>query len=74
VAPFAFNKATLRFASNQVVAANLPPVLAATLPSLPQLGSGKSFAVLCAGSACQPPITDPKELRLALETALKIAS
>ena len=32
VAPFAFNKTTLRLAANQVVAENLPPVLAATIP------------------------------------------
>jgi uncharacterized protein YyaL (SSP411 family) len=67
VAPFAFNKTTLRLASNQVVAANLPPVLAATLPGLPQLSSGKSFAVLCSGSTCQPPIADAAELQRALE-------
>jgi uncharacterized protein YyaL (SSP411 family) len=73
ITPFAFNKATLRFASNQVVAANLPPVLASTLPGLPQLASGKSFAVLCAGSACQPPVTDPRELWLGLESMLKKA-
>jgi hypothetical protein len=69
-APFAFNKATLRLAGNQVVAENLPPVLAATLPGLPGLGSGKSFAVLCSGSSCQPPIADAAALRLALEAAL----
>jgi uncharacterized protein len=70
VAPFAFNKTTLRFAGNQVVAENLPPVLAATLPNLPQLGSGKSFAVLCSGTACQPPVADAAELSRALDAAL----
>ena len=67
VAPFAFNKTTLHLASNQVVAENLPPTLAATLPALPQLKSGKSFAVLCSGSTCQPPITDVADLQRALE-------
>ncbi len=67
VAPFAFNKATLRLAGNQVAAANLPPALAATLPGLPHLASGNSFAVLCSGSACQPPIADAAELQRALE-------
>jgi len=71
VAPFAFNKSTLRLASNQVVAENLPPALAATLPGLPQLASGKLFAVLCSGSSCQPPTTDAVELRHALESALR---
>ena len=63
VAPFAFNKSTLRLTSNQAVAQNLPPQLAATIPHLPGLGAGKSFAVLCSGSACQPPIFDAAELR-----------
>jgi uncharacterized protein YyaL (SSP411 family) len=66
VAPFAFNKSTLRLAANQAVAENLPPQLAATIPHLPQLGAGKSFAVLCSGSACQPPIFNAEELKRAL--------
>jgi len=70
-APFSFSKTTLRLKANQAVAGNLPPVLAATIPSLPQLGSGRSFAVLCSGSCCQPPIFEASELRRALETALK---
>jgi hypothetical protein len=70
-AAFAFNKSTLRLAPNQAVAENLPPALAATIPHLPQLGSGQAFAVLCSGSACQPPITDAAQLQRALESALK---
>ncbi len=66
VAPFAFNKSTLRLAGNQAVAENLPPQLAATIPHLPGLGAGKSFAVLCSGSSCQPPIFDAEELRRVL--------
>ncbi len=70
-AAFAFNKSVLRLAANQAVAGNLPPALAATLPELPQLNSGASFAVLCSGSSCQPPVTDANELRGALEAALR---
>jgi uncharacterized protein YyaL (SSP411 family) len=70
VAPFAFPKTTLRLAANQAVPKNLPPALAATIPNLPALGSGKSFAVLCSGAACQPPIFEAAELRRALHTAL----
>src|ERR1700688_2502099 len=69
-APFAFNKSVLRLAPYQAVAGNLPPALAATLPNLPQLNSGESFAVLCSGSACQPPITSAAELERALDSAL----
>jgi uncharacterized protein YyaL (SSP411 family) len=69
-APFAFNKSTLRLTANHAVPANLPPALASTIPNLPQLKSGKSFAVLCSGFACQPPVTDAAKLRRALESAL----
>ena len=76
VAPFAFNKSTLRLAANQAVRQNLPPALAATLPNLPNLGaskssSRKSFAVLCSGSACQPPLSDAGELHAALQIELQ---
>jgi uncharacterized protein YyaL (SSP411 family) len=67
---FAFNKSVLRLTANQGVAGNLPPALAATIPNLPQLNSGESFAVLCSGFACRPPVTDPAELRRAVESAL----
>jgi uncharacterized protein YyaL (SSP411 family) len=70
VSAFAFNKSVLRLAANQAVAGNLPPALAATIPNLPQLDSDESFAVLCSGFACQPPVTDPAELRRALESAI----
>jgi hypothetical protein len=70
-AVFAFNKAVLRLTVNQAVAGNLPPALAATIPNLPELKSGKAFAVLCSGFACQPPIEDTADLRRALASALK---
>ena len=70
VAPFAFSKSTLRFRRNQLVRENLPPALAETLPGLSQLSPGKSFAVLCSPTSCQPPIADRGELRRQLEATL----
>jgi len=70
-ADFAFNKSALRLLRSQAVAENLPPVLATTIPHLPALNSDDSFAVVCSGSTCQPPITDPAELCEALARALK---
>ena len=75
IAPFAFTNSVLRLSASQVVAENLPPVLAATIPHLPALqaeksGSGKSFAVLCSGSTCRPPVYSAADLRGALEQAL----
>ncbi len=69
--PFEFNKTVLRLTANQAIAANLPRALAATIPNLPELKSGKAFAVICSGFACQPPIQDADELRRALESAIR---
>ena len=75
VAPFAVNKAALRFrATAEVVAQNLPPVLAETLPALPALKEDRSMALLCSGFACRPPIFDPQELARALSEALHSSS
>ncbi|HEX4784689.1 MAG TPA: thioredoxin domain-containing protein [Candidatus Sulfotelmatobacter sp.] len=75
IVPFAFNKSVLRLSASQAVAENLPPVLAVTIPQLPALrshnpGSRKSFAVLCSGSSCHPPVFNATDLRSALELAL----
>jgi uncharacterized protein YyaL (SSP411 family) len=70
-AAFAFNKTVLRLTQNQAIAANLPPALASTIPNLPELRSGKAFAVLCSGFSCQPPIKDAEELQRAIESTLK---
>ena len=76
VRPLGLSTAVLRLDADKVVAQNLPPALAETLPNLPQLGEGRSFdgqsfdgrsfAVLCSGFACQPPIFDVQELARAL--------
>ena len=70
LAPFAFTKTVLRLSPNQAVPQNLPPLLAQTIPNLPQLHSGHSFAVLCSGTSCQPPVTDASELKRQLQSAL----
>jgi len=69
VSAFRFTKSVLRLTANEAVAANLPPALAATIPNLPGLNSGKALAVLCSGFTCQPPVDDPSELKRALELA-----
>ena len=76
VGPFAFRKTVLGLTANEAVAQNLPSVLAETIPNLPSLkelliGSGKAFAVLCSGNTCQPPVSDPSELREELAAALR---
>jgi len=61
------NTSVLRLDADQAVAQNLPPALAETIPNLPELGGGRrsekrSFAVVCSGFSCQPPIFDTKGL------------
>jgi uncharacterized protein YyaL (SSP411 family) len=68
VRPLGLNTAVLRLDADKAVAQNLPPALAETIPSLPALHDGRSFAVVCSGFACQPPIFDAKELERTLRT------
>jgi len=42
----------------------LPPVLETTLPRLPKIDG--SFAVICSGHTCQPPVKTVEELVKAL--------
>jgi hypothetical protein len=60
------NTVVLRLDADKAVAQNLPPALAKTIPDLPALTGGRSFAALCSGFSCQPPIFDAQELARAL--------
>src|SRR4051812_1837689 len=66
VAPFAFNKSVIKLPTNEAVAQYLPPVLATTIPNLPALKEKRTVAIICSGTSCQPPISDPDELSRAL--------
>jgi uncharacterized protein len=68
VSMYAFNKATIKLTPNEAVAPNLPPALAETIPALPGLRDSAATAVVCSGSTCQPPVTDPVRLRELLHT------
>jgi uncharacterized protein len=63
VASSGFGTAVLRLKSNQAVAANLPPSLAATIPSIPGVKEGKTLAVICSGFSCKPPVKSVEQLR-----------
>jgi uncharacterized protein YyaL (SSP411 family) len=71
VTAFAFHKTVLRFTPDQITAENLPLVLSSTLPNLSQLQAGKSFAVLCSGTSCRPPVFTADQLRTELQQALQ---
>jgi uncharacterized protein len=63
---FAVNKSVIRFTRAQV-REPLPPLLAETLPLLPQLEAGESFAMVCRGTSCLPPTADPEQLLALLQ-------
>jgi hypothetical protein len=67
LSPFCFSKSVLRFDPDHVVAENLPPTLAQTIPGLPTIKEKKTVAVLCSGFSCQPPVDSPAKLRAMLE-------
>ena len=74
VRPLQLSTAVLRLDADKAVAPNLPPALAETIPNLPALGEGRSFAVVCSGFACQPPIFEAQELARALGSQARPAA
>ena len=63
-ARYAVNKAVILLRPEQVMAENLPPLLAETLPQLPGFdrSSGQARALVCRGATCLPPATTPEVL------------
>jgi hypothetical protein len=74
VHPHSLSKAVLRLSPSAVVANNLPPALAETIPNLPALRGNRSFAVICSGVACQAPVFDPAELIRQLDATSRPAA
>ena len=68
------NTAVLRLDAAKAVAENLPPALAGTIPHLPAVGEGRSFAVVCTGFACQPPVFEADDLARLLNTRARPAA
>ena len=71
---YSISRSVLRLDPDHAVAANLPPVLAHTIPNLPASKDKekKSRAVLCSGFTCQPPVEDPRKLQQRLEEIASI--
>jgi uncharacterized protein YyaL (SSP411 family) len=65
-ARYAVNKSIVCLTREQISDGKLPDVLAETIPHLPQLEQECSFAVVCRGNACLPPVTDVEALLDAL--------
>ena len=56
------NKTVLRLGRETVEHGLLPAALKDALPHLPELKQGRSFAVVCSGTSCQPPVFEPEVL------------
>jgi uncharacterized protein len=74
VRPLSLGTAVLRLDVDKAVAQNLPPALATTIPHLPALHGGRSFAVVCSDFTCQPPIFDAEELTRTLGSKARPAA
>ena len=68
LARYAVNKSVIRLRKDQLGA--LPPALAETLPHLPGLKGEGSFAVVCSGKGCLPPVSGVDELIADMNKAL----
>ena len=70
LARYAINKSVVRVRVDQM--GELPPLLAETLPFLPDLprGADESCAVVCSGSSCKPPARTVEELLAVMNGAL----
>jgi len=62
MARYAVNKTVLRIPRVRIEKGELPPMLAETLPHLPELANAASFAVVCTGTSCQPPVKSAEAL------------
>jgi uncharacterized protein YyaL (SSP411 family) len=68
LARYAVNKSVIRLRRDQLQA--LPKALAETLPHLPGLKGEGSFAVVCSGNGCLPPVSTVDELIAAMNQSL----
>jgi uncharacterized protein len=81
VRPLNAGTTVLHLDPDKIVAQNLPPSLAQTIPNLPELrdaqlseSTARSFAVVCSGFTCQPPIFEEEELTQTLGSQARPAA
>jgi uncharacterized protein len=68
MARYAVNKSVIRLRRDQLT--ELPPALEQTLPHLPELKDAGSFAVICNGNGCLPPVATADDLIEAMNRSL----
>ncbi|MGB9409322.1 MAG: thioredoxin domain-containing protein [Terracidiphilus sp.] len=68
LARFAINKTVMRIAVERLVPGGIPEALAETLLAAPRPEGAETWALICRGHTCLPPITDGEALVEALGT------
>ncbi len=63
---YSVTKTVLRVPRAVIAAGSLPPALGQTITQLPQLREAASFAVVCRGVKCLPPVSTVEALRASL--------
>jgi uncharacterized protein YyaL (SSP411 family) len=64
---FAVNRMVLRTHAQALRETELPPLLGVTIKQLSQLQNKASFAVVCQGTHCLPPVSSAAELKAAMK-------
>jgi len=67
---YAANKSVVRLNQGQIINKDLPEALAETLPNIPELWDGRTYALVCSGSSCMAPIEDEEVLMKTLADAI----
>jgi uncharacterized protein YyaL (SSP411 family) len=67
---YAANKSVVRLSHRKILQGDLPEALAETLPNLPELRDGRTYALVCSGTSCMAPINDEETLLATLATAI----
>jgi len=67
---YAANKSVVRLTEAQIEKREMPQALCETLPKLQELWRGKTYALVCSGASCMPPITDEETLMGSLAEAM----
>jgi uncharacterized protein YyaL (SSP411 family) len=68
VAGFAVNKTVIRIAPEKLVRGELPEALSETVLNVPAPAGASTWALVCRGRSCLPPVTDAEALLAALGT------
>ena len=68
---FVVNKTAVKIPYSNAKAEDLPPALAQIIPPILANRTKSSVAIICSGYSCQPPTSDPAEVRRSLQSSYR---